>query len=369
MVAVGNFVRFLGRFARGLGLTLLCAGPAAAQDLFWDVDRSVEYTTPIVRIAKPNSNETLDLMPAERFRLLREVKQRIEKQSGVTAALMLTDTGKQYPNAYVTGMQSSRAIALNIPMLRLLGDDADAMAAVLGHQYAHIALKHREGASMGERVGASIAITVLMAVARVPVVFYPNPKYVPVGFSGAEEREADEKGMAYATAAGYSTEGGVRAWEGMAVQNKNAPTALISTHSATEERLEIMRQHAAKYATGPRLPAEAKAAPPAKDPDPAAAISLKELQDLEARGIRDQKDARVWQAIGAHYAAFGDVEAALRVYAYVVRLEPANLDALESLGALHAKAGETYRVEDVWQALLKVDAKRAEAYFATYILP
>jgi predicted Zn-dependent protease len=357
--------RLLGRAA----CALLFAGPVAAQPTFFDVERSAEVTTPIVRIAKPGFNETLDLVPAERLRLLREVKQRIEKESGVKAMLMLTEAGMPYPNASLTGPDTHRIVAINLAMLQLLGEDADAMAAVLGHQYAHIALKHSEGSSMQERVGASILMSVLMAAARVPVVFYPNPNYVPSGFSGAEEREADEKGMAYAAAAGYSADGGVRAWERIAVQRKDAPGSRASTHLATEERIGTMRTLAARYPAKPQAaPAAAAPATPAA-PDPMAAISLKELQALEARGMKDSHDPALWKAIAGHYAAFGDVDAAWRAYGHVVRLEPRNLEMLEKLGALSAKLGDRAGAGEVWTTMLTLDPKRADAYFDAHILP
>jgi len=375
MVTAASFLRCLGRSACGLALALLYTGPVAAQAVFFDVERSGEFTTPIVRIAKPGVNETLDLVPAERLRLLREAKQRLEAQSGLKATLMFTDMGKQYPNAFTTSGGGNHVIAINLAMFRLMGEDPDAMAAVLGHEYAHIALNHRESRKQREvvRQGAAILIGALLGAARVPMggtLGDLGTSAISTGFSRDEERDADEKGLAFASAAGYSPEGGIRAWERMAAQGRSATIPFLATHPGSEERAATMRTLAAKYPPAPPpVPAEAPVAAAARDPDPAAAISLKELQELESRGLGNRNDARVWQAIAGHYAAFGDVDAARRVYGHVVRLEPANLDALEKLGALHAKAGEAYRVEEVWQALLQADAKRAEAYFSTYILP
>jgi predicted Zn-dependent protease len=356
-----------GRHGCALALALFCTAAAAQQpNLFWDLDGIASFQGTHYRVAKSGMNQTLDLIPAERLRLLYEVKQRIEKEAGVTARFHFLEQGDK-PNAHTRTDAGKHTVAMNLAMLNLVGDDADAMAAVLGHEYAHIVLNHREARAEREKIRqvAGIILGGVLAAARVPyggTFGEAAAGLVSISFTRDEEREADEKGISMAAAAGYSPTGGVRVWARMLALNTSAPIPFFSTHPGIEERIENMRTFTAKYTPVP-VPTHVAAA------NPPAPVTLAELQALEERAAKDQGDARAWQAIGGHYASFGDVQAARRVYWHVVKLEPANLEALEALGALHVKAGARDQAGQVWEELLKVDPKRAEDFFSTHLLP
>jgi len=359
----------VGRHACALALFLFCSTAAAQQpNLFWDLDGIASFQGTHYRLAKPGMNQTLDLIPAERLKLLREVKQRLEKEAGVTARFHFLEQGDK-PNAHTSTDAGKHTVAMNLAMLNLLGDDADAMAAVLGHEYAHIVLNHRDARAEREKIRqvAGIIFGGVLAAARVPyggTFGDAAAGLVSISFTRDEERQADEKGISLAAAAGYSPAGGVRVWERMLALGSGASIPFFSTHPGIEERIENMRTFTAKYTPVPlAVPTHVAA------PNPPAAVTLAELQALEERAAKDQNDARAWQAVGGHYASFGDMHAARRVYWHVVKLEPANVEALETLGALHARSGDKAQAGQVWEALLKVDPKRAEDFFSTHLLP
>jgi Peptidase family M48 len=197
-----------------LALALACftgAGFAQApRPTFWDVERMAASALPVLPLYR-NDGDRMDLVRVSRLRMLREVKSRIETAAGITVHFAITDIGLPNPNAYAISNDLGNFIAINLAMMNLLGDDADAVAAVLGHEFAHITLRHRAA----------------------------NP---PAG--GDKERAADESGLAYAAAAGFSVNGGVRAWMRLTLHNGNFT---LPAAAATSERLDAMRARVVSY--------------------------------------------------------------------------------------------------------------------------
>ena len=65
---------------------------------------------------------------------------RITRIAGVQAELFITDGDD--PNAFAGLVNQRRIIAVNIAMIKLIGDDMDEFAALLGHETAHWARGH-----------------------------------------------------------------------------------------------------------------------------------------------------------------------------------------------------------------------------------
>jgi len=265
-------IRYSRFWFAGLTAFLLCAPfPAAAQSRthLWDVDRMAESTAPTVRLHKQGSSDDVgETLPTARMQLLRDVKRRIEQQSGITAKFAVTDMAMPKPNAFSTTNDKGNLVAINLAMLDLLGDDADAYAAVIGHEYAHIALEHRSARATREavRTGVSAILGVILGRYGIPAagtITDVGTSLVSTTFSRDEERDADEKGISYAAAAGYSVEGGIRAWERMSRGGGGGSIPFLSTHPAPAERIETMRKLALKY---PQPPVAATATAPAPDP-------------------------------------------------------------------------------------------------------
>jgi hypothetical protein len=365
-----------GRHGCAIALALLCATGASAQDIFWDIEK-VEFRTTHVRIARPGVNHTFELAPAERFRLLREVKRNIEKQAGITARMLISETAGE-PATFSTSEMDRNTLTINFEMLKLMGEDPDAIAVVLAHEYAHMMLKH--SASRSDRIqGQKTAIKLFGLLGSAVAAANTGIELA------AEERAADDKGTELVAAAGYSPVAGLKLWEKMAAAQKPAPepefgprgspdpassggsfnwrTRVIDVeiHPGIMERIGRLRTLAAKY--GPAV------ARPAAAPIPPPPVALADLNAAEERAGKDPNDAQAWRMVASHYSALGDAPAARRVYTHLVKLEPANIDGLETLGALHARLGEKDRAGWVWEQLLKLDPKRADDFFSAHILP
>lgn len=280
-------------------LALACALPAGAQlggrPNLWDAEAlAAQATGPTVDITRQGA--LVAQVPAERIRGLVNAKQRLEAASGVYARLMLTDLGGRAPNAFATRSRQGVLVALNLAMLELMGDDVDALAAVLGHEYAHLALHHGEVRRQREQVMDGLGTILGLALAgrrhaRTAMrVTQFGTTAISRGFSRDEERAADEHGLRYAAAAGYSAQGGVRAWERMAARGNSINLPFLATHPATEERLQSMRMLASAMPDSPRDRVEAA-------PAESATTTVAQAND-GLLGIRAIADAPEWPPAG-----------------------------------------------------------------------
>lgn len=132
-------------------------------------------------------------------------------------------------------------------ILDLMEND-DQIAAVMGHEVAHVELEH----SM-QRAGRSNQIAALGGVASVAAGQTANPRTwmqlygigASVGnalpFSRSHESEADKRGLRYMANAGYDPVEAVRFWENMARQSNGAPPEILSTHPSGTTRIKELK--------------------------------------------------------------------------------------------------------------------------------
>jgi len=245
--------------AAWLALLLSASASALAQKpAMWRLEEIAGSPAPAVTLHKGPNRTQVGMISTSRARLIVEVKSRLEQAAGVGADLVLVE-GSQ-PNAFSTPTsKAGPLVGLNLGMVELLGDDRDAYAAVLGHEYAHLALRHRE-ARMGRESLRLLGTTVLsIALASQGMgrgaadVANLATQAVSTTFSREEERAADRTGLGYAAAAGFDPYGAVRAWELMAARGERT-VPFLSSHPASAERVENMRALAAELAPAPAVP-------------------------------------------------------------------------------------------------------------------
>jgi cytochrome c-type biogenesis protein CcmH/NrfG len=83
----------------------------------------------------------------------------------------------------------------------------------------------------------------------------------------------------------------------------------------------------------------------------------------------DPENAAAWHDLGMTYDDLKLYGEAAEAYAETVRIQPENADAWYKLGVDYAILGERAKIREVYQALRKLDSRRAEQYFNSYILP
>lgn len=139
-------------------------------------------------------------------------------------------------------------------MLRFLESD-DELAAVLGHELAHITGHHRgKGTATGvlsTLLGATLGIAAEVAAPGTgDAVMNAASGLTQSAFMRNFEREADYKGLLHTFRAGYDVSAGVNVWERFGTDIPESLTQdLRSTHPASPERMVRIRKVAQALAT------------------------------------------------------------------------------------------------------------------------
>lgn len=153
------------------------------------------------------------------------------------------------PNAFTMRHENRDLIGITLGMVALLGEDEPAWAALLGHELAHIRLRHRESRQQrrqeSENNGAlaSILLTAI-GLPLAPLFADAASAVAEKGYSRDDERDADEAGMAYMQSAGYEPTGAVRLFEKLGAAGATPLFDFLSTHPGSAERVAAARERA-----------------------------------------------------------------------------------------------------------------------------
>lgn len=197
------------------------------------------------------SQERQSRDPALRRRVER-VGQRIVPASGMTQyqwefAVFDSDT----QNAWVL---PGGKVAFYRGLLETMSSD-DQVAAVMGHEVAHLARNHaaqraRQQAAAG--IGLAVVNTALGAAEvqnadRWAGILGTGVTYgVLLPYSRQHELEADLIGVDYMARAGYRPSAALEFWQAKAAQNSRRTVELLSTHPSDSSRIQNLRQHIAE---------------------------------------------------------------------------------------------------------------------------
>ncbi len=197
------------------------------------------------------------------------IKERMESAAGPLRTELIILEGDQ-PNGFSFTYHNVSKIGITIGMIKLTEGDADAMAALLGHELAHLYLDHGKARRDREenRIVTSTILSFALAMVGVPIPVTATDvatATVTKTFSRDEEREADQVGVAYMVQAGFDPRGAVRLQEKLAAFSPDyTMVPFLSTHPATSERIENMKRLVKNM---PPSVAPAGAVKPAVPPD------------------------------------------------------------------------------------------------------
>jgi len=148
-------------------------------------------------------------------------------------------------------------IFITTGLLKYAGDDIDAVANVLGHEVAHVELKHGMNA-LTRQLGMSVILQLLFGKSdetfkRVVAI---AAELTRRGWSREQEYESDDLGQRLAAAAGYDPYGMVRFFEVLRkLEGAEMPfLEVLSTHPLTSERAERARARANSLRAAPASP-------------------------------------------------------------------------------------------------------------------
>lgn len=123
-------------------------------------------------------------------------------------------------------------------LLDLLGDDDDALAAVIGHELGHVNGRHA-AKQVSQQLAANIGITLLLRGQAADIASVASD-LLSLSYSRDDEYDADRRGLSYAYRAGFDPRGLVRFFEKMQELEKRAGSGtpeLLRTHPLTKGRI------------------------------------------------------------------------------------------------------------------------------------
>jgi len=160
-------------------------------------------------------------------------------------------------------------IAFYTGILQKLQLNDDEVAMIMGHEMAHALREHAR-----ERMGKSTATQGLIGLGSALLglgdlgrtVADVGGQLLTLRFGRQDESEADLVGMELAARGGYNPRAGVTLWQKMGQASKGAPPQFLSTHPASDTRIQEIEANLNKvtglYERAPR-PTRRYAPPPA----------------------------------------------------------------------------------------------------------
>jgi len=224
-------------------LLFLAACASTEGKIAWRVRDMALAPTQMVALQAPNRKIVATLSTLKMKKLLL-AHFRIARAAGVQAELVIVDGTD--PNAFVGLMNQRYTFVINVAMLKLIGDDIDEFAALLGHEAAHLAKGHAEASktrdSTLEGIGSLFAVGLGMAgVPAGGVISGLGVDLIDASYSRDEEREADAFGVDYVISAGYDPQGAIRLHEKMLKASGGSILPFLSSHPSGEERIENVK--------------------------------------------------------------------------------------------------------------------------------
>jgi hypothetical protein len=184
---------------------------------------------------------------------INQVRQRISSNAGIYPKFFISSDMQL--NAYAQGAGGQGVVTITYGLFQRIGTDYDALAAVMGHEFAHLNLDHSASQTTVKTI-----VDILAAVALVAIdVSWGGSQYnqyrdlhkigLDVGsslaksaYSRDDEYDADAKGVEYMLKAGYSIDGAYRMHNNIISSN----AGWFDTHPSSSNRVAYIQKIAAK---------------------------------------------------------------------------------------------------------------------------
>ena len=156
---------------------------------------------------------------------------------------------KNEPNAFA---MPGGKVGINSGLIELAGGNEDEIAAVMGHEIAHVAFRHsnkRMSQAMGIALGGVILNTALRDKSSTDRMIAGGAYGVgttigmALPFSRKQEREADHRGIFYCAMAGYDPRAAISFWKKMQARKKRKMPQFLSTHPDPGNRIEFLQSN------------------------------------------------------------------------------------------------------------------------------
>lgn len=227
------------------------AGPIVT----WDIAQLASSDSDYIVLTDKQDN-AMYRANVQRVKELLKVKRKLERHLGITVNLFLFETGDGNPNAFAYKDGDTAYVLITPGLLELMGNDMDAYAFILGHEFAHIQKEHAlQKAYLAQLMEFSRDLKDTALKDRRVSVNHTADGVADVmyglSFSRDQEREADSLGLNYATTMGYDARGALRVMRALSTLPKGEIPPLLQSHPVNSERLSYLESRAkgpAKYA-------------------------------------------------------------------------------------------------------------------------
>jgi predicted Zn-dependent protease len=120
-----------------------------------------------------------------------------------------------------------------------VADTPDALAAVLGHEIAHLTQDHVMARAKKESRTDMLVIMGSAATGMNPDLLKEGATIgLTLPFSRKQESEADLVGLKYMAEAGFDPRASIYLWKNMSSMNRGSPPEFLSTHPSDDKRLD-----------------------------------------------------------------------------------------------------------------------------------
>jgi len=136
-------------------------------------------------------------------------------------------------------------IAFFTGILEKLNLTDDEVAMVMGHEIAHALREHSRARAVKStlaQVGGRVIGALIFGQAG-EIIGAQGAGLLTLKFSRDDEKEADLVGMELAARAGYNPMAGITLWEKMGRLVKGAPPQWLSTHPASDTRVQLIKDN------------------------------------------------------------------------------------------------------------------------------
>ncbi len=228
-------------------LVALISGCASSRpQRVWDAASIASYPSPFVIFKDKPNGKVIAGFNTDYIKNIISIKERVENAAGPLRTELLISEGDE-PNGFSFAYHKVPNIGINAGMIKLIGEDADAMADLIGHELAHLYLEHGKVRQNREenRIVASTVLSFALVMVGIPIPVTATDvatTAVSRTFSREDERDADQLGVTYMTQAGFDPWGAVRLQEKLGAASSGSLVPFLSTHPASAERVENMKR-------------------------------------------------------------------------------------------------------------------------------
>jgi predicted Zn-dependent protease len=224
-------------------MVFLATGCSAQGKLYWRAKDFVLDRSPTVRLRGSNEQIVLTI-PTRTMQEMTLAHLRINRAANIQSDLYIVEGDE--PNAFAAFVNGQRVIGLNLGMVKLIGDEVNEYAALIGHEAAHWAKGHVDfGQTRTNTINAlGTLVGVGLSAAGVPaagLITGLGVDLIESSYSRDQEREADAQSIDYLLVNNYDSWGAVTLHEKFLKKDRGLRLPFLSSHPSSEERIENLK--------------------------------------------------------------------------------------------------------------------------------